>query len=172
MSDAQFIRQQLILWLKNRDVKAGEMVQFGWFWFRVVVNELGIDLESLDFAAMGSWSCDLKNAGTIHRLQQDVLEREAIEPQDCHLCQYATITRSYLPGHPSVYMKRDGPQGSDSGWFVGVQDNDRDINDPDNLYRESLYELTIKDRRFAPYWLLPNPYAVLFDGNSVTFSVG
>lgn len=125
-----------------------------------------IDLETLDFQAMASFTRDFRAVEQIEAEQSSVLEQQRVEPGCCALWHAALISRSYTPGTPRAFMHRlDDLEASKSGWYIGVADDPLDVNDPENLHFQSLYELTIHDRRFAPYWLLPVGFLVEFDGD-------
>lgn len=163
LTDEQTIREQIIKWLATQECASGETVQYGWFIFKIT-DEEPLNIESLDFQEMASFTSDLKPAATVHRLQQTTLEQQQVHALDCNLQQYALVSKSYQPQASCSFMNRmDSSHDNDSGWFIGKTDEKLDINDPANLIQQSLYELTINDNRFAPYWLLPEKFTVTFD---------
>lgn len=159
------IRSDVLAFLSNRTVKNGESVEYGWFIFQAVVENGQVDLETLDFQAMASFTRDFRTVEQIQAEQSSVLVQQRVEPGDCALWHAALISRSYTPGTPRAFMQRlDNLEASKSGWYIGVADDQLDVNHPANLHFQSLYELTIHDRRLAPYWLLPVGFLVEFDG--------
>src|SRR5687768_12940810 len=162
------LRANVLDFLSDRTVKHGESVEHGWFIFQTVVENGRMDLETLDFRAMASFTRDFGTVERIDREQRAVLAEQQLEPERCALWHAALISRSYTPGAPHAFMERLDPLGdndSKSGWYIGVADDPLDVNDPSNLHFQSLYELTIHDTRFAPYWLLPVGFLVEFDGD-------
>jgi len=158
------IRAAVLDFLADREIKNNETVEFAWFVFFIVVENDRIDLKTLDFQAMASFTTDFREPEIIHAQQMAVLEAENLELCCCTLRQSATISRSYMPGSNKAFILRQPSSNeNDSGWYVGVLDDPLDVNDPNNLYLQSLYELTFHDWRLAPYWLLPIEYSVRFD---------
>jgi hypothetical protein len=152
--------------LSTRTVKHGESVEYGWFIFRTVVENGLLDLETLDFRDMASFTRDFTPVERIDSAQSAMLAIQRAEPEWCSLWHAAHISRSYTPGSPCAFMERlDRLENSKSGWYIGVADDPLDVNEPANLHFQSLYELTIHDERFAPYWLLPVGFLVEFDGD-------
>jgi hypothetical protein len=95
----------------------------------------------------------------------EVLKKWRARPSMCTLWHAAVVSRSYKPSIMNAFLKRDADlDQNDSGWYVGVADDSLDVNDPSNLALQSLYELSIHDARFTPYWLLPAGYVIQFTG--------
>jgi hypothetical protein len=150
--------------LKTRDAKVGETVQIGWFVFRIIDGQNGIELESLDFKELASFTSDFQVPEQIHWAQHETLKRLGVDGFACSLSDPALVSRSYTPGGTNAYIERCQPTSeSDSGWYIGVVDETLDFNDAASFLHQSLYELTILDRRFARFWLLPVGYRVYFD---------
>ena len=160
------LRESALNYLKMRDAKVGETVQIGWFLFRITEGQDGLDLESLDFKEQASFTSDFQIPEQIHWAQQETLKRLGVDEFACTLRDPALVSRSYTPGAANAFLERCPPMsGSDCGWYVGVVDEDLDLNDAESLHHQSLYELTICDQRFARFWLLPVGYRVYFDGD-------
>lgn len=158
------LREAALQFLKTRDAKVGETVQLGWFVFRIVDGLTGIDLESLDFRAMASFTSDFQIAEQVHWAQHETLRRLGVDELACTLLDPALVSRSYRPGGQNAYIERCPPTSeADSGWYVGVVDETLDFNTADSFLHQSLYELTIHDERFARFWLLPVGYRIYFD---------
>lgn len=157
------IRSKVLDFLSTRTVKHGESVEYGWFIFQTVVEDGQLDLETLDFRAMASFTRDFGPVERIDAEQSGVLAKQRVEPEACALWHAALISRSYTPGASGAFMERLDPlEDNKSGWYIGVAD---DPLEPANLRFQSLYELTIHDARFAPYWLLPVGFRVEFKGD-------
>jgi hypothetical protein len=132
---------------------AGETVQLGWFFFRILRAGSPPRIQSLDFKAMASWTEDFSAAERLHERQRHVLRLYRVPACPCTLRDSACVSVSYRPGHPCAYMERlQSVSANDSGWYVGTDEGSR--RDA-HLELRSLYELTIHDDRLAPFWLLP-----------------
>ncbi|HQR06647.1 MAG TPA: hypothetical protein PLN21_07485 [Gemmatales bacterium] len=115
---------------------------------------------------MASFTRDFGPVERIYAEQSTVLAKQRVAPESCALWHAALISRSYTPDVPYAFMERlDSLEDNKSGWYIGVADDPLDVNEPANLHFQSLYELTIHDARFAPYWLLPVGFLVEFDGD-------
>ena len=67
----------------------------------------------------------------------------------------ALVSRSYSPLRPDAFIERQTPSGeNDSGWYVGVLKEEKDMDDEGSFDVRSLYELSITDQRMLPFWLL------------------
>ena len=168
---ARTIRSKVLDFLSTRTVKHGESVEYGWFIFQTVVENGQLDLETLDFRDLASFTRDFAPVERIEAEQSAMLAIQRVEPECCSLWHAALISRSYTPGAPCAFMERLDPlENSKSGWYIGVADDPLDVNEPANLHFQSLYELTIHDARFAPYWLLPVGFLVEFEGDRPTIT--
>ena len=160
------LRESALEFLKTRDTKVGETVQLGWFFFRIVDGDNGIDLETLDFRAIASFTRDFQIPEQIHWAQHETLRRIDTQEMRCTLRDPALVSRSYRPGGCNAYIERCPPAfENDCGWYVGVIDETLDLNHPDSFVQQSLYELTIHDQRFARFWLLPVGYRIYFESD-------
>ena len=145
----------------KRPHKPGETIQFGWFIFRIANDAQPPEIESLDFKEIASFTTDFSAVEQIHALQRSALARSGREEEGCALWQSAIVSLSYSPGREDTFLKRDAPtDANDSGWYVGVFDEQRSMTEAASFTRRSLYELTIRDMRMAAFWLLPRGTAV------------
>ncbi|MDD4267715.1 MAG: hypothetical protein GXY25_22485 [Pirellulaceae bacterium] len=159
------IREQALAHLKALGARPGETVEFSWFIFRLTETAGQLDIEALDFQQIASFTKDFRRVDQIHSAQMQVLREEQAAPAFCNLRQVAACSKSYAPGSPHAFISRvAGAEGDQSGWYVGVVDDPLDVHNPDNVGIKSLYEISIKDRRLLPYWLLPPGYRVVFEG--------
>lgn len=142
--------------LSERPHAAGETVQFGWFIFRVAEAGQPPRLKSLDFRQMASFTYDFSESERIYALQVAALNEFAVPECPCTLQQFAFVSKSYSPERDDVFIERQyAAEGNDSGWYIGVFNDPRNLGDLASFVQCSLYELTIHDMRLAPYWLLP-----------------
>ena len=159
------IREQALEYLKAQGAKPGETAHFSWFLFRLTETGGELDIETLDFRDLASYSKDFDLVEQIHAAQVHVLQREQVEPEFCNLRQCAICSKSYAAGSPRAFISRIGPADeAEAGWYVGVAEDPLDVDNPQNLNIKSLYEISIRDRRFLPFWLLPPGYRVAFGG--------
>jgi hypothetical protein len=159
------IREQALEFLKAEGAKPGEKAQFSFFLFNLVETEGELDIETLDFKSIASFTKDFEIVERIHAAQMQVLQEEHVEPALCNLRQCAICSKSYAAGSPHAFINRIGPaHESEAGWFVGILDDPLDLDNRNNLSVKSLYEIAIRDRRFLPYWLLPPGFGVIFGG--------
>jgi hypothetical protein len=150
------IKQLVQQYVAKRPHKPGDTVQFGWFVFRIADDAQPPEIESLDFKQVASFTKDFSAVEQIHGLQKNVLVQSGRVEQECVLWHSAIVSLSYSPGREDVILKGDAPvDPNDSGWYVGVFDEQRNMADAASFTRRSLYELTIRNMRMAPYWLLP-----------------
>jgi hypothetical protein len=163
------LKQLAQRYLATVPYKAGETVQLGWFIFRIANTEKPPELESLDFRKMASFTTDFSAAERVRVLQVDALSRRGLNEEACSLLQTALVSRSYTPGRKDAFIERQSSCGdSDSGWYVGVQDEKNDLADGNSFELRSLYELSIADERMAPFWLLPVGKIVMLSTGVVT----
>lgn len=146
--------------------RVGETFQLGWFVFRIADTSIPPELESLDFRRMASFTSDFSEAERIRFLQTEALKRFQVEAEGCTFMQTALISRSYSPHRADAFVERQQPSGeNDSGWYVGVLNEQNDMGDESSFEVRSLYELSIADQRMLPFWLLPT-------GTKVSLSKG
>jgi len=155
--------------LSERPHTAGETVKFGWFIFRIAECCRPPRIESLDFREMASFTEDFSEAERIHKLQNNALAEYEASECPCTLQQFALVSASYSPERDDVFIERQqSAEGNDSGWYVGILNDGKDMDDANSFIQRSLYELTIHDMRLAPYWLLP-PNSVISIGKDIIF---
>lgn len=148
-----------------RPHEAGQTIQFGWFIFRIVEQGQPPRIESLDFRQTASFTEDFSEAERIQNLQMAALVRFQATECPCNLRQSALVSLSYYPNRGDTFLERQTPTDqNDSGWYVGVRGETRDLDDPASFERRSLYELTIRDMRMSAYWLLPVGSIIQLDG--------
>ena len=160
------LRETSLEHLRTQNAQAGETVQCGWFLFQVIEGKDGLDLMTLDFKAIASFTDDFQIPEQVHWAQQETLRRLGASPQHCTLRSPALVSRAYRPGAFNVYLERCEPVSEgDSGWYVGVINESLDLDDAKSFVHQSLYELAIHDERLARFWLLPVGYRISFDSD-------
>ena len=96
------IKQNVLSLIETRRAAPGESVEYGWFTFRVTEGDGGLDVETLDFQEMASFTRDFGIVEHIMAQQTRALEQAGAEPLLCNLRQFATVSRAYQPGPPSA----------------------------------------------------------------------
>ena len=163
------LREIALKYLQGRRTSPGETVQIGWNVLRITEGTTGLDVESLDFKRMASYTTDLGIAEQVHWAQEETLRLLGVEAEDCTLVQSAVVSRSYVPGSLHAFLERSSAaKGHDSGWYVGMQDDPLSVDDVDSFILASLYELSIHDERLARWWLLPVGYRIFLTGEEPT----
>lgn len=167
------LEQAIRAYLSSRTVAVDETVQCGWLVFRVVAIGPPVELESLDFVHMASFTRDLSRAEVIYRAQHEVLKRHSVGEELCTLRHSAIVSKSYRPNHPDAFLKRDAViEGHSSGWYVGVVNDPLSMEDASTFELRSLYELSISDARMTPFWLMPVGATVFLEDGSVEWLDG
>ena len=124
------LKQLVQRYLATVPYKCGETVQLGWFVFRIASVSTPPEVESLDFRKMASFTTDFSAAERVRALQWETLKRCGVSEQACTLRQTAQVSRSYTPGREDTFLKRQSAcEASDSGWYVGVLSEEKDLND-------------------------------------------
>ena len=148
--------------------KVGETVEYGWFTFRIASDSAPPEIESLDFREMGSFTTDFSAVERVRDQQWQTLRRYGVQEEPCSLAQAALVSRSYSPGVSNAFLERQSAaRDRDSGWYVGVLDESRDMADESLFGFRSLYELSIADERMTPFWLLPVGKKVMLGSGEV-----
>lgn len=161
------VKDEVLAWLRSRGARPGETVEFGWLELRVCGTPSAIDVETLDFEAMASFTTDLAYSLQVHQQQRDVLREAGVEPERCTLRHAALVSRGYVPGQPEAFLTRLGPtRRSDSGWIVGSVAERLTRQSLKNSRFMSLYEISISDSRLLPFWLLPSYYTIVLHADS------
>jgi len=158
------LKEAVLELLRSRHAKPGETVEFSWFWFQVTGTPDRLDLETLDFQKMASFTRDFSVADRIHAQQMEVLKQQGVEPLRCTLRDYGRADTYYDPGDPDAYLYRLSEAVDDfSGWVIGTRSRPVPVNNLHGHDIMSLYEICLRDRRFLPYWLLPQGWSVVFE---------
>lgn len=153
-------------YLAGRTVAEGEVVAAGWLLFRIARLGPPIEFEGLDFTPEAAFTTDLTKAEEIFSQQFDLQRRYEFIPEPCTLRDTAIVSKSYAPGHPRAFLKRDSATNDrDSGWYVGILEDPLDPKDPSSFVVSTLYELSVADQRMLPYWLMP-------EGSLVSLELG
>lgn len=142
--------------MASRTFSEGEIVHVGWFALRITNSSKPVELECPDFRGLGTFTSDLREAETIFEMQANELRIRSLVDEPCTMRHTAVVSKSYVPGHPHAFLKRDtNARNWDSGWYLGILNDPLNIDDSNSFLAPSLYELSIADRRMLPYWLMP-----------------
>lgn len=160
------IKNEILEFLKSKSIAHGESVQYGWFTFYTIFENGIVDLETLDFEKMASCTTEFSIVEKIQTMQESALLSHGKSETFCNMLQYALVTKSYDHTKPHSFMSRISESDDrDSGWYIGIENDPLDIDDPENITFCSLYELSIKNKRFLPYWLFPVGTCIQYRGD-------
>lgn len=160
-------KNEVLAWLRSRGARPAETVEFGWLELRVCGTPSALDVETLDFQAMASFTTDLSHALHVHQRQMDLLREAGVEPERCTLRHAGLVSQGYVPGQAGTFLTRLRPaKRSDSGWVIGTVAERLTKNSLKNSSFISLYEISLADPRLLPFWLLPSYYTVVLHADS------
>jgi hypothetical protein len=172
MSEEWRMKSLVQRYLSGVDHRSGETIQFGWFVFRILEAGAPPEVESLDFKEMASFTTDFSAANAVRDLQYAALCRSQVCEEPCNLMQTALVSRSYAPGRTDAFLERQTrSENYDAGWYVGVINEHLDLEEPDSFEFRSLYEISIRDSRTTPFWLLPVGTTVILETGEVQIKV-
>ena len=160
-------KNEVLAWLRSRGARPGEIVEFGWLQLRVCGTPSALDVETLDFQAMASFTTDLSQALHVHQRQMDLLREAGVESERCTLRHAGLVSQGYVPGQAGTFLTRLGPaKRSDSGWVIGTVAERLTKNSLKSSRFISLYEISLADPRLLSFWLLPSYYTVVLHADS------
>jgi len=157
--------------LRGSRYQAGETLQIGWMLNSLIQREdgtLGVlepDFKSIPIVWVDSVTTTLQHL----RLQKAVVESVGFGGQ----IQYPSILQSGLigvdltPQPGRLICDRSEEEGTDSGWFVGNAETACDYNNPTNLIRLSLYQMSLLVPNVVMFFALPCQCRVVFVDRSV-----
>lgn len=174
-----FLEQEVQQGVRFKD---GEIIDFGSMCFRVATVEDFLTLEEPDLLEFPiSWKLGITAAMKLMRLQKDIAESVGLGDE----LDFASIRNSLLVGTDlaegphTLILDRAVPDGSDSGWFIGTLDSQRDYNDAANLCRISVYEAILNWPCITGFLALPrgcrvetSPLQISRDGNPIEITKG
>lgn len=165
---AAVTRNKMQEWLRSRGAQPGETVEFEWLVFNACETPSGIDVKSLDFEKMASFTLDLRPALRALLQQREFMTAHGFESEPCRMVDLANVCESYVPGQPGAFLMRCGPldESGDSGWIVGTVAEGVTERSLEKSRLMTLYEVTISDPRLARFWLLPSEYTVMLHAES------
>ena len=141
----------------------GQTLQMGWMWFTFLEVEGKLCLHGPEAGTMPfRMTRDCSEALTTVMMQKFVNESFGAALTECDACQSAILLKG-LDRKDGLFMNRlEAANGSDSGWFIGAQRGDRDVNAPGNLERRSLWEISCLFPESLYFWMLPRSWQVVF----------
>lgn len=147
----------------------GETVQVGWVILKIESNEeRTLSLYEPDFVEIPINFVDSVTQTLVQlRLQKSVAESIGLEDQitfpslrqSCLICTRVKDRGDFM-------MERFDPSKHDSGWYMGCVDEDHNHNDPRNLQRVSLYDVTRGMLSCVPFLPLPPKIQVEVKNNN------
>jgi len=144
--------------------KDGQTLQMGWMWFKFKEVAGTLCLQVPESGKMPFiWNRDCSAGLNTVMMQKFVNDSFGIEQMECHACQSAILLKG-LDRKDGMFMNRlDSLNANDSGWFIGAERGNADVNDPENLERKSLWEISCIFPETLLFWMLPSGWQVVFN---------
>ena len=149
--------------------KPGETIQIGWMFVKVGESEQKLvlsepDLEHVPIVFVSGVTRTL----SILRLQKSVAESFGLDDRmEFPTLPEGAIKCSRFELEEDFVMARSQPKHPDSGWFFGCCDPDHDHNNPQNLWKTSLYQVVCGRRVCAAFIALPVDSAIQVNGRKI-----
>lgn len=167
------VKKLLLDYLQNRSssgtaFKEGEMIRFGWFYFRILEGEAGLTLFGPDLKNFPlQWQPDISMSLNLALVQKYVTESYGLGIEECDLNMTAVVSKS-IEERTDFFLNRLGPaKDKNSGWYIGFVDDPLDMNDAKSFKMMSLYELSLQIPDAIKFWFLPGNCQVLLTGNNL-----
>lgn len=148
--------------------KEGELIRFGWFYFRIIQGGNGLSLFGPDLKNFPlQWQNDISMSLNLALVQKYVTESYGLPIEECDLNMTAVVSKS-IDTRTDFFLNRLGPaKDKNSGWYVGFVDDPMDMNDSKSFKMMSLYELSLQIPDAIKFWFLPTNCQVLLTGNNL-----
>ncbi|MGB0582807.1 MAG: immunity protein Imm33 domain-containing protein [Limisphaerales bacterium] len=146
------------------EFKPGETVQFSWVWFQVAGDENSLRVTAPETGRTPmEFGDDCSAALNLVLQQRYVADSFELECGWCHALQSAIVIKD-LESCEQWFMNRtDAEEGTTSGWYIGAEDSDLEVNDSANLELRSLWELSCLRSEMTELFLLPQGTVVVLD---------
>lgn len=154
---------------KGTKYEPGQIIQIGWMMNRIDTNGQKLTLAEPDLAAFPiQFVRGVTNTFRHLRLQKSVAESVGLEAQlSFPSILESGIVCSQLADRADFVMDRSEPKERDSGWFLGCADPAHDHNNPQNLSRQSLYEIVLSKPECILFLALPAGSWILSYGGTI-----
>lgn len=160
-------------YLRNRQAAGakfqdGELIRFGWFYFRILNTDNGLTLYGPDLKNFPlQWQEDLSMSLNLALVQKYVTESYGLPIEECDLNMTAVVSKS-IDTRTDFFLNRLGPaKDKNSGWYVGFVEDPLDMNESSNFKMMSLYELSLQVPDAIKFWFLPTNTQVLLTGKAL-----
>ncbi len=165
----------LVRYLENAVVSGeeyahGNTLQVGWV--VVQIREVGasgrLSVFEPDFKGLPIRFTESVTSSLWHlRLQLGAVESLGLQADFPNSRQSALCCSRLGVAGSDIFLRRDGSEGNDSGWFVGCADSGHDHNEPGNLKRLSLYELVCRYYSVVDFLAFPAGYGFVLRGKAL-----
>ena len=144
--------------------KDGETIGVGWMVFKLKSETDHFIIQAPKLGSMPMvFDDDCSNALQVAMTQKYMAESFGCPLTACNCLQSAIILKN-LSREDGIFMNRqETEQGNDSGWFIGAQNSKLDPNDPKNLERKSLWEISRLFPETIEFWQLQVNWQVVFE---------
>ena len=137
----------------------GQTCQVGWMAVEVQEHRSGdLTLWEPDLRTVPvRWTEGVSRTLAHLRLQKDVVE-SVLTAEDLSFSSWrqSAIVCTRLARGQGIVLERSEPDGANSGWFCGCQEEGHDHQSPSELRRVSLYEAAVRQApQIIPYLALP-----------------
>jgi hypothetical protein len=154
--------------------KPGETIQIGWMFVRVGESEAKLVLSEPDLQHVPIVFVSGVTRTLCHlRLQKSIAESLGLA--DCMefpTIQDGAIKCSRFKVENDFVMARSQPAPPNSGWFFGCSDPHHDHNDPQNLWKTSLYQVVCGRHLCVAFLALPFDSAIQVNGKKIEAWLG
>tara|TARA_R110002096_G_scaffold426410_1_gene636085 strand:- start:5008 stop:5643 length:636 start_codon:yes stop_codon:yes gene_type:complete len=152
------------------EFKVDDTIQMSWIWLQVSNDERGKKVTAPVYPSMPmEFSDDCSDALNLMIRQRYVADSFGEEPGWCNACQSAIVIKDLYECEQWFMNRMDPEEASDSGWFVGAEDSNLDVNVAKNLERKSLWELYCHREEIGEFFLLPVDWGVDFEAEPVVW---
>lgn len=167
------VKALLVNYLEKRNAsgvkfKEGELIRFGWFYFRILDTEQGLSLYGPDLKNFPlQWQHDISMSLNLALVQKYVTESYNLGIEECDLNQTAVVSKS-IEERTDFFLNRLGPaKDKNSGWYIGFVDDPLNMDDPKSFKMMTLYELSLNIPDAVKFWMLPTNCQVLLTGKVI-----
>lgn len=151
----------------------GESLQLFWIWLQIEKDDSHLQVTAPRFHAMPmEFVADCSDSLNLIAQQRYIADSFEAQYGWCSCMQYAIVIDN-LYSCTDWYMHRtDAEEGNSSGWYVGAEDSQLDVDSRDNLRLVSLWELFCRRPEIGLFFLLPTGWHVHFYDRPVVYNDG
>lgn len=155
----------------EKTFQAGELIQFGWAWFRLDELDSELIVTTPELGSV-SWRFvdDCSDSLNIVLRQRYICDSFGVDIQQCH-ARHSAIVPLDLGGCNEIFINRtDEADANASGWFIGAVDSSADPENPEHFELKSLWEISCIYPFITEYLCLPVNWQVFFDDAAIVLN--